>query len=889
MAKPLRVLFVEDREKDVELLMLELQRGGYDLVQERVDTPEAFASALDRQGWDIILCDYRMPRFSAVAALALFKEKKVDLPFIVVSGTVGEETAVEALRGGAHDFMTKDKLSRLLPAIDRELREAGGRAERRRAESALREKDAQYRQMVESVRAVVWRADPRTFQYTFVSPEAEKALGYPLRTWLEEPFFLSDHLHPDDREWVMALCRKNTDEKRDHQFEYRMVAADGRTVWFRDLVRVVVEGDETRELVGVMIDVTERRHLEEKYRGIFENAVVGIYQTTLEGRYVAANPTLARIYGYASPEELMAAVADLNRRFYVQPGRREEFIRLVNERGGVHEFESQVFRKDGSVIWISEEARAVRDAGGRLVGFEGTTVDVTARKLAEQERERLVAILEATPDFVGISDPRARVLYVNAGGRKLLELGVQDDPSGFSVADFYPESARKRVLETALPAAARDGIWRGETTLLARDGREVDVSQVILAHKGADGQVTFFSTIARDLSEQKRLEAQFRQVQKMEAIGQLAGGVAHDFNNILGVVTGYAEILLQRLPQGDPLCRHAREIEKAAQRAAGLTRQLLAFSRKQALEPRPLDLNATVEGMEGMLRRLIGEDIDLVTVLAPDLLPVVADPGQIEQVLLNLAGNARDAMPKGGRLTIETAEVYLGEAYARDHLDVRSGPYTMLAVSDTGMGMDEATRARIFEPFFTTKGPGKGTGLGLATVYGVVKQSGGHVSVYSEPGRGTTFKVYLPQVPETAAAPAAEPVGAPAEAPGGAETILVAEDEEALRGMILEVLEDMGYTVLMASDGSDALAVAEAHAGPIHLLLTDVVMPRLSGRELFERLGALRPGLRCVFMSGYTGHAALRNGTLPQGQGLLEKPFTPAGLLRKVRQRLDAP
>jgi len=583
----------------------------------------------------------------------------------------------------------------------------------------------------------------------------------------------------------------------------------------------------------------------------------------------------------------MAGVTDLNRRFYVQPGRSEEFIRLVNEHGAVNGFESQVLRKDGSVIWISEEARALRDADGRLVGFEGTTVDITGRKLAEEGRERLAAILEATTDFVAFAEPQGRVLYLNSAGRKLLGIGPDEDLSRLRMADV-PEWARRLVLETAIPAVVRDGVWKGETAFLDREGREVPFSQVILAHKGPGGQVAFFSTIARDLSEQKSLEAQLRQAQKMEAIGQLAGGVAHDFNNILGVVTGYADILLQRLPQGDPLRRHTQEIAKAAQRAAGLTHQLLAFSRKQALAPRPLDLNAVVAGMDGMLRRLMGEDVDLATVLAPDVPLVMADPGQVEQVLLNLAGNARDAMPEGGRLTIETTEVHLGEAYARSHVDVRPGPYTMLAVSDTGQGMDEATRSRIFEPFFTTKELGKGTGLGLSTVYGIVKQSGGHVSVYSEPGGGTTFKVYLPQAGEAAEAEA-ETGDASAEAPGGSETILVVEDEEALRDMIREILEEKGYAALLASDGAEALSVAEARSGPIHLLLTDVVMPRLSGRELFERLGALRPGLRCVFMSGYTGHAALRNGRLPRGQGFLDKPFTRAGLLREVRERLDAP
>ncbi|MCM2256356.1 MAG: response regulator [Vicinamibacteria bacterium] len=629
-----------------------------------------------------------------------------------------------------------------------------------------------------------------------------------------------------------------------------------------------------------------------EYREILENSVVGIYRSTPEGRFAMANPMMARILGYETPEELIASLTDVQHQVYAQPGRRQEFLRAIGERGAVHGFESQAVRKDGSRIWISEDARPLRDAAGNLVGVEGIVLDVSARKAAEEDRERLVAILDATPDFVAIAEPGGRVLYLNRAARERLALGPDDDLGPLRVGAGQPEWVRRLILETALPAAIRQGTWQGETAFFDGGGHEVPYSQVVLAHKGSDGGVAFLSTIGRCLSEQKALEAQLRQAQKMEAIGQLAGGVAHDFNNILGVITGFAGILLARLPPADPLCRHAQEVANAAQRGAGLTRQLLAFSRQQALAPRVLDLNPVVSGMVAMLRRILGEDVDLLMALAPDVPLVRVDPGQVEQVLLNLAANARDAMPTGGRLTIETADIYLGEAYARRHVEVRAGPYTMIAVSDSGRGMDEQTQARIFDPFFTTKEPGKGTGLGLATVYGIVKQSGGHISLYSEPGVGTTFKVYLPQVgeeAETAASVEASAELAPTlEAPGGAETILVVEDEPALRAVIQEVLEDHGYTVLVAADGLEALAVAEAGLPSLDLLLTDVVMPRLNGPDLFARLARSRPSLLCLFMSGYTGHAALNNGAFPGGHGWLDKPFTPDGLLRKVREALDA-
>src|SRR5881275_876306 len=372
----------------------------------------------------------------------------------------------------------------------------------------------------------------------------------------------------------------------------------------------------------------------------------------------------------------------------------------------------------------------------------------------------------------------------------------------------------------------------------------------------------------------------------MEAVGRLAGGVAHDFNNLLTVITSYSALLLEDLGSDDPKRDDVQQIRKAAEAAATLTRQLLAFSRQQVLQPKALDLKATVAGTEKLLKRLIGEDIQLTTVLAPDLGVVKADPGQIEQIIINLAVNARDAMPSGGRLTIEAANVDMDEAYVRGHAPASPGRYVMLALSDTGIGMDEQTKARIFEPFFTTKEKGKGTGLGLSTVYGIVKQSGGYVWVYSEPGHGTTFKVYLPRVD----APA-EPQAPPREAATvtGTETILLAEDDEILRPLTKGLLARLGYTVLDAESAEQALAVAGARQGPIHLLVADVVMPGASGRELARRLAQSRPETRVLYVSGYTDDAIVHHGMLDPGLKFLQKPFTPAALARKVREVLDAP
>ncbi len=386
--------------------------------------------------------------------------------------------------------------------------------------------------------------------------------------------------------------------------------------------------------------------------------------------------------------------------------------------------------------------------------------------------------------------------------------------------------------------------------------------------------------------EKARLEEELRASQKLEAVGQLAGGIAHDFNNLLTVITGYSQLLLARLGQDDPSCHEIEQIDQAGARAAGLTQKLLAFSRKQVLSPKVLDLNGVVANMETQLQRLIGEDITLVTSTDPALWRVKADPGQLEQVLMNLGVNARDAMPEGGKITIETQNVELDAAYASAHDPVLPGSYVMLAVSDTGCGMDAGTQAHMFEPFFTTKEQGKGTGLGLAMVYGIVKQSGGYVWLYSEPGIGTAVKIFLPRVTEAQEDTPAAP--GPAVAPGGSETILLVEDEGMVRNFVQTVLHTHGYTVLTGWDGPEALRLSQEHAGPIALLITDMVMPGMSGRETADRLAATRPETRVLYMSGYTDKAIVQHGMLDPGIAFLQKPFTPDALLRKAREVLDA-
>jgi signal transduction histidine kinase len=485
--------------------------------------------------------------------------------------------------------------------------------------------------------------------------------------------------------------------------------------------------------------------------------------------------------------------------------------------------------------------------------------------LDSEERYRLVT--ENITDAVFLLELDGRIALANRRA-EMITGRPQEELVGRSLSSLLPEAGTSPFFEAEL--IRKDGAH----VLL-----EVHVTSVL-----KDGQPAAGLGVARDITERRNLEDQLRQAQKMEGIGRLAAGVAHDFNNLLTAIGGRCYLVLNALTSENPIRREIEIIQDAAERAAKLTNQLLAFSRKQILEPRVLDLNTIVTGIEPLLQRMIREDIEITTALDPAAGRVKADVGQIEQVLLNLGLNASDAMPHGGRLTLATGNVTLDEAYARTHAEVEPGSYVMLSVSDTGHGMAPEVQARIFEPFFTTKEVGKGTGLGLATVYGIAKQSGGHITVYSERGHGTVFKLYLPRVEE--APGIAEPERPVEIARHGSETVLLVEDDEALRTLAREILSIQGYTVLDATSPGEALRLAEAHPGPIHILLTDVVMPQMNGRQVADHLLAARPDLKVLFMSGYTDAAIVQHGVLEPGTHFLQKPFTPDGLSRKVRETL---
>lgn len=529
-------------------------------------------------------------------------------------------------------------------------------------------------------------------------------------------------------------------------------------------------------------------------------------------------------------------------------------------------------------------AARLKTAGSDELAFLGKSINTMLDDLEKgevernRERARMAVLLENVPAVLWTTD--AQLVITSAMGAGLTGVGLPSrEAPGLPLLDFF------RTRDPQLPAiAAHRKALGGEPTSFETPWQTRQFEAHVRPLKNAEGRTEGVIGVALDVTDRERLVDQLRQSQKMQAVGELAGGVAHDFNNLLMVVKGHAQILFDRLSE-EPSLRHSVEqVEKAADRAASLTRQLLAFSRKQVLQPRVLDMNEVVGGMIKMFSRVIGENIEMTFVPGANLGRVKADPGQIEQVLLNLVVNARDAMPKGGRLTIETSNANLDKSYSAKHI-VQPGSYVMLTVTDTGCGMDTETQTRIFEPFFTTKGPGKGTGLGLATVYGVVKQSGGYIWVYSEVDKGTTFKIYLPEVQEKI-----EPISTETENKGaaaGSETVLFVEDEQSVRELVGDYLRGAGYHVIEAEDGEHALKAAAAHKGPIHILVTDVVMPHMSGSELAAKLAAVRPEIKVLFISGYTDDTVFRHGVLEGGVAYLQKPFNLKSVSQKIRDVLN--
>jgi PAS domain S-box-containing protein len=624
-----------------------------------------------------------------------------------------------------------------------------------------------------------------------------------------------------------------------------------------------------------------------------ESIVITNAELGLPGpKILFVNPAFTEMTGYTTVE----AVGQTPR--MLQGPRTDKTVlrrlRHTLERGETFTGETINYRKDGSEFNLEWQVAPIRNAGGRVTHFVAIQRDITARKQAENalrdSHEKFLQLADNITDVFWIRSPDLReVHYVSPAfeqiwGRSVASLYA--NPHQW--ADFIFPEDRRRVLNMFATLTGEARSLDIEYRIVRPDGGIRWVRVRGFQVRDAADKLIRQTGVVTDITERKQLEARLFQSQKMETVGKLAGGIAHEFNSILTAIIGQSELLLGDLPADSPLVTNVSEISQAAGRAATLTRQLLAYGSKQFLRPETLDLNQVLAGMEGVFRLLMGGAVDTRIMPAPGLLAVMADAGQIEQVIMNLVINARDAMPNGGTLTLETANVFLDQEYVSHfpEFDIKAGAYVLLAISDTGIGMNAEVKAHVFEPFFTTKGVGEGTGLGLSTCYGIIKQSGGHISVYSEPARGATFKIYLPQAAPEMKPPL--PHGALPELPRGTETILLVEDDSALREMAATLLRRLGYTILTAANGVEALSLKhDRTTGHVDMLFTDVVLPHMGGKELADRVRALYPHTRILFTSAFTENAIIHQGVLDKGVALLPKPFTPSMLARKVREMLD--
>ncbi len=720
---------------------------------------------------------------------------------------------------------------------------------------------------------------------------AERMYGYSASEAIGKPASMLVPLdHPDENPEMLESLKLG--KTIDH-FETTRVRKDGKVIAVELTVSPI--RDALEKIVGVSTigrDISARKasenhllQMEARYRGLLEAAPDAMVVVNQDGKIVILNVQAEKQFGYRRDELIGQRVTTIIPEGFAErliaDGLRSPADALARQIGTGIELYGRC--KDGSEFPIEIMLSPPNGIDGILV--TAAIRDITERKRHEFELSRLAAVVASSHDAIISLTPEGLVLTWNHGAERIFGYPA-GEAAGQPFLFLSPTDRQTEAPALLQKVVHSETVENLETVCVKKDGVRVYIALTLSPIKDADGQVVGISTVARDITESRHLEEVLRQTQKMEAVGQLAGGVAHDFNNLLGVILGYTGLMLDRLPANDPERKSIEEIQKAGDRAALLTRQLLAFSRKQVLQPKVLDLNSVVASTEKLLQRLIGEHIELLVVLNPDLGRVEADSGQLEQIIMNLAVNARDAMPSGGKLTVETSNVELDAEYAAQHPSTQTGTHAMLSVTDTGCGMDASTKAHIFEPFFTTKDFGKGTGLGLSTVYGIVSQSGGSVWVYSEPGIGTTFKIYLPcvdLVPE-----AAPPNGEAETVRRGWQTILIVEDDAALLQVTHQSLQQAGYTILTAQNPAEAIRISGAYPGSIHLMMTDVVMPGMNGTHVAAQLSALRPEMKVLYVSGYTDDTILRHGVLEPGLSFLQKPFSPATLIRKVCEVLDA-
>jgi two-component system cell cycle sensor histidine kinase/response regulator CckA len=765
MAGPLRVVLIENSEADAELNLHELKIAGFRCQPKIFANREEFIEHLARFPFDVVLADYQLPGWTGMDAFSAMRQAGHDVPFILVSGFLGEEVAVECIKQGITDFVLKDHLVRLPLVVARALEERALRDTRNLMIESLRQSEANSLLLFANNPLPMWVVEWEGLRVLQVNDAAVSHYGY-------------------DRLEFLQMC-----------------AGDLHPV-----------------------------------------------------------------------EEAPRLFASFQNGFSPDPQARQWHHR----------------RKDGSVIDVEMFLHKMEYSGNAAALV--VAQDITDRKRAEEERQKFFTLVENSRDFIAVADFEDNVEYVNPAGRAMLGMASAEAVRGTHSLDYVISDDLPLVYESILPALRTTGYWAGELRFRhCISGQALPMDFVGFQVKDPlTGQPRYIATVSRDITERRILEQQLRHAQKFEAIGQLAGGIAHDFNNVIGAILGWAELgKEQATSSGPPLLTYFEKICTQCDRVTALVWQLLAFARRQILEPRILNLNQTAQEVLNLLDKVIGKDIEIRNILAEDLCPVRADPTQLEQVLMNLCINSRDAMPSGGLLTIETRNTEFTEQQCRSVPGLKPGDYAELRVSDTGMGMDAAVRERIFEPFFTTKGTGKGTGLGLATVFGIVKQHGGYILVESEPGSGSTFRLFFPADVTGDRPDYHHPVVEAEPVRGGSETILLADDHEGIREMAHAALSGLGYKVLLARDGEEAVVIFSQHRNDISLILFDVIMPRLSGPQAYAAITAIKPGISVIFATGYSNELGALADIADRGVSILRKPYSPGALCRKIRETLD--
>lgn len=765
--------------------------------------------------------------------------------------------------------------------------------EAKKVEDALIESNEKFHQLADNITDAFWIRSLDMVHVYYVSPAFEKIWNRSVEILYTNPELWQEFVVPDDRERVTAAFDTLTDGAEKLDIEYRISRPDGEVRWVRVRAFQVRDAAGTPiRYAGIVTDITDRKQdahslqeSETRYRTLFETSPDGVAMFDLEMNVIVSNERSAEIFGYQDVASMSGTNAfDLIAADYQERARGN--IQRMFETGTLAPIESMGVKADGSQFAVEFSAMLIRDPAGNPTGILGVTRDITERKQAaesiRESEERFAGAFEYAPIGVALVAPDGRWLKVNRALCEMVGYTEAELLASSSQTITHPDDLEVDLANMKAMVEGRINSYQMEKRYIHKNSQLVMVLLNVSLVRDRQGQPRYFISQIQDMTERKHLEEQLRQSQKMEAIGVLAGGVAHDFNNLLTAICGYSDMTLKKMAPDDLLRDYLEEIKKAGERATVLTGQLLAFSRKQVLKPRVYDLNAAITDLEKMLRRIVRENIEFRTVLDPGLSNIKADPGQIEQVIMNLVVNARDAMAGGGTLTIETQNIYLDQEYVSHHLAVHPGEFVRLTVTDTGAGMTAETLEHIFEPFFTTKEIGKGTGLGLSTVYGIVKQSGGDIMVYSEIDHGTSFKIYLPCVVDNVEKPRW-----PGKIKGkylGTETILLAEDDDVVRHLVLSILTDNGYRVLEAAGGQAAITICKTRSEPIHMLLTDVTMTGMNGRELKDQVVKLLPDIKVLFMSGYTDDALAHRGHFDTESEFIEKPFTPDGLARKVRE-----